>query len=273
MINFAYVAPTKVIFGKDTENAVGSEIKALGFKKVLLHFGGGSAEKSGLLDRVRASLDAAGVGHVSFGGVKPNPRLSLAREGAELAKKEGVDFILAVGGGSVIDSAKCIGYILANPFDVWELFQGARKAEACLPIGCVLTIAAAGSETSNSCVITDERTDNKYAYNDDISRPRFAVMNPELTYSLPEYQTMSGVVDIIMHTLERYMTNDSGDLIDRMSEALSWSASSRTGRSSRTTRAITTPGRKSCGPGACPTTVSPAPAAPATSPATKWSMN
>lgn len=220
MINFTYVAPTKVIFGKDAESKVGGEVKALGFGKVLVHFGGGSAQKSGLLDRVYASLDAAGVKHVSLGGVKPNPRLSLVREGVALCKKEGVQFILAVGGGSVIDSAKGIAYGVANPFDVWDLFKGGKKAEGCLPVGSVLTLAAAGSETSNSTVLTDDANDDKCAYDDDIARPRFAVMNPELTYSLPEYQTMCGVVDILMHTMERYFTNDSGDLVDRMSEAL-----------------------------------------------------
>ncbi len=221
MINFVYYSPTKVIFGKETENQVGKEIKSLGFKKVLVHFGGGSAKKSGLLDRVYASLDGAGVGHVSLGGVQPNPRLGLVREGIELCKKEKVDFILAVGGGSVIDSSKAIAYGIANDGDVWELFENKHPAKACAPIGCILTIAAAGSETSNSCVITDERDMRKRPYNDDLSRPKFAIMNPELTYTLPEYQTMSGVVDIFMHTIERYMTNDKNvDLIDRMSEAL-----------------------------------------------------
>ena len=221
MINFTYYAPTKVVFGKDTESQVGDEIKKLGYKKVLVHFGGGSAKKSGLLDRVYASLDKAGIGHVSLGGVKPNPRLSLVREGIELCKKEGVDFILAVGGGSAIDSAKAIGYGITNEGDVWDLYLAKKTAVACAPIGCVLTIAAAGSETSNSSVITDENGGHKRAYNDDIARPKFAIMNPELTYTLPEYQTMSGVVDILMHTLERYFTNDKKvDLIDRMSEGL-----------------------------------------------------
>ena len=220
MINFTYYAPTKVIFGKDAEKEAGKEVAALGFKKVLVHFGGGSAQKSGLLDRVYKSLDAAGIAHVSLGGVKPNPRLSLVREGIALGKKEQVDFILAVGGGSAIDSAKAIAYGLANDFDVWDLYLAKRKAEACLPVGCVLTIAAAGSETSNSSVITDEDGNHKRPYNDDIARPKFAIMNPELTYTLPEYQTMSGVVDIMMHTMERYFTNDKGELIDRMAEGL-----------------------------------------------------
>ncbi len=221
MINFVYYSPTKVIFGKDTEKQVGKEIKALGFKKVLVHFGGGSAKKSGLLDRVYASLKEAGVDYVSLGGVQPNPRLGLVREGIALCQKEKVDFILAIGGGSAIDSAKAVAYGIANEGDVWELFENKHPAKACAPLGCILTIAAAGSETSNSCVITDERDMRKRPYNDDLARPKFAIMNPELTYTLPEYQTMSGVVDILMHTLERYFTNERNvDLIDRMSEGL-----------------------------------------------------
>ena len=168
-----------------------------------------------------ASLDAAGVAHVGLGGVKPNPRLSLVREGIALAEKEKVDFLLAVGGGSVIDSAKAIAYGITNDGDVWDLYLAKKKAVACAPVGCVLTIAAAGSETSNSSVITDENGNHKRSYNDDIARPKFAIMNPELTYTLPEYQTMSGAVDILMHTIERYFTNDKAvELIDRMSEAL-----------------------------------------------------
>ncbi|MDR2390536.1 MAG: iron-containing alcohol dehydrogenase [Planctomycetota bacterium] len=221
MINFVYYAPTKVIFGKDTETQAGAEIKALGYKKALVHYGGASAKKSGVLDRVLKSLDGAGIGHVELGGVKPNPRLSLVREGIQLAKKENVDFLLAIGGGSAIDSAKGIAYGIAGDGDVWDLYLAKRKAIACAPVGCVLTIAAAGSETSYSSVVTDENGGHKRSYNDDIARPKFAIMNPELTYTLPEYQTMSGVVDILMHTLERYFTNDRQvELIDRMSESL-----------------------------------------------------
>ncbi len=222
MINFVYYSPTKVIFGKDTENEVGAEIRRLGFKKVLVHYGSASAKKSGLLDRVLHSLRKHELESVELGGVKPNPRLSKVREGIALAKENRVDFILAVGGGSVIDSAKAIGYGVANPsVDVWDFYLDKAKAAACLPIGSVLTIAAAGSETSNSSVITDEDGNHKRPYNDDLSRPKFAVMNPELTYSLPTYQTMSGVVDILMHTVERYFTLDKkGELIDRMAEGL-----------------------------------------------------
>lgn len=221
MLNFVFHSPTKVIFGKDTETSVGEEIKSLGYKKVLVHYGSGSAVKSGLIDRIYASLKAQGIAYVSLGGVQPNPVLSLVRQGVELAKKENVDFILAVGGGSVIDSSKAIAYGITHDFDVWDLFEHGKKASACAPLGAVLTIAAAGSETSNSCVITNEDGLKKRSYNDDISRPKFAVMNPELTYTLPEYQTMSGIVDILMHTMERYFTHVKDvELIDRMSEGL-----------------------------------------------------
>ena len=207
MFGFGYYSPTKVIFGKGTENQVGELIKTYGAKKVLIHYGGKSAVKSGLIDRVKASLKASGVAYTELGGVVPNPRLSKVREGIELGKREDVDFILAVGGGSVIDSAKAISYGLAEPQkDVWELFAKKRKAENFLPIASVLTISAAGSETSNSCVITNEETGEKRSYNDDIARPKFAIMNPELTMSLPDYQTESGCADIMMHTMERYFT-------------------------------------------------------------------
>ena len=221
MINFTYYSPTKVIFGKNTECGVGDEIKAWGGKKVLVHFGGASAQKSGLLDRVAKSLAGAGLEYVALGGVKPNPRLSLVRQGIALCKKENVDFLLAVGGGSVIDSAKAIGYGLANDLDVWDLYTQKKTATACAPVGAVLTIAAAGSETSYSSVITNDDDMLKRSYNSDIARPKFAVMNPELTYTLPEYQSMCGVVDILMHTLERYFSNDKNtDLVDRISEGL-----------------------------------------------------
>ncbi|MDR0362306.1 MAG: iron-containing alcohol dehydrogenase [Planctomycetota bacterium] len=221
MINFTYLVSTKVVFGKNTESQVGDEIRALGFKKVLVHFGGESAKKSGLLDRVRKSLIAAGIESVELGGVKPNPRLSLVREGIELCKKNGVDFLLAVGGGSVIDSIKAIGLGLANDGDVWDFYEGVRKPKACIPNGSVLTIAAAGSETSISSVITNEDGWKKMAVDDMVTRPRFAIMNPELTATLPDYQSMCGVTDILMHTMERYFSKEKGtDLIDRMAEGL-----------------------------------------------------
>ena len=208
MNNFVFHTPTKVVFGKGTENEVGALVKAQNCRKVLVHFGGGSAKKSGLLDRIYASLDAAGVAYISLGGVVPNPRLSLVYEGIELCRREGVDFILAVGGGSVIDSSKAIGYGVANDFDVWDLFDRKNTAAACLPVGCVLTIAAAGSEMSDSTVITKDEGELKRGYNNSVCRCKFAVMNPELTYTLPAYQTACGVTDIMMHIMERYFVQD-----------------------------------------------------------------
>lgn len=221
MFNFNYYAPTKVVFGRGTEKEVGNLVKAQGCKKVLIHYGSGSVKRSGLLDRIKASLEAEGIAFTELGGVVPNPRLSLVYEGIRLCRQEGVDFILAVGGGSVIDSSKAIGYGVANEGDVWELYEHTRKASACLPIGAVLTIAAAGSEMSNSSVITKEDGLDKRSYNDDLARPRFAIMNPELTMTLPDYQTACGCTDILMHTMERYFTSGGNmELTDSIAEAL-----------------------------------------------------
>lgn len=221
MNNFEYYTPTKVVFGKGTELEAGALIRGYGCKKVLVHYGGGSVKKSGLLDRICQSLESSGIMYITLGGVVPNPRLSLVYEGIELCKKEGVDFILAVGGGSVIDSAKAIGYGVTNPGDVWDFYDKKREAEACLPIGTILTIAAAGSEMSDSSVITKEEGWIKRGYSSNFSRPRFSVMNPELTMTLPEYQTMSGCVDIMMHTMERYLNRaDNMELTDGISEHL-----------------------------------------------------
>ena len=219
--NFEYFTPTKVVFGKDAEAQTGSLIQAQNCKKVLVHFGGSSAKKSGLLDRVFTSLKTAGIEYVTLGGVVPNPRLSKVYEGIELCKKEKVDFILAVGGGSVIDSAKAIGYGMANECDVWNLYEGKVKATGCLPVGVILTIAAAGSEMSNSSVITNENGWLKRGYSSDYGRCKFAIMNPELTYTLPQYQTESGCTDILMHTMERYFTTErSMEVTDNISEGL-----------------------------------------------------
>lgn len=221
MFNFTYHTPTQVVFGRGAEEHTGALVKAQGCKKVLIHYGGGSVVRSGLLDRVKAALDREGVAYIELGGVVPNPRLSLVYQGIELGRKEGVDFILAVGGGSVIDSSKAIAYGLAEEADVWELYDRARTAKACLPVGVVLTIAAAGSEMSNSSVITKDEGGIKRGYNDDICRPRFAVMNPELTATLPAYQTASGCVDILMHTMERYFTpNGTMNITDALAEGL-----------------------------------------------------
>lgn len=222
MFDFEYYTPTKVLFGKGVENRVGELVKACGSRKTLIHYGGHSAVRSGLIERVELSLKEAGVPFVTLGGVVPNPHLSKVREGIELGKNEGVDFILAVGGGSVIDSSKAIAYGIAEPDkDIWELFSHKRKAKKCLPLGAVLTIAAAGSEMSDSCVITNTETGEKRGCNSNLVRPEFALMNPELTMTLPDYQTESGCVDIMMHTMERYFTQGGNmELTDEIAEGL-----------------------------------------------------
>lgn len=221
MLNFEYYTPTKVVFGRDTENEVGRLVKEQNCRKVLVHYGSGSVVRSGLLDRVYASLDEVGIPYVSLGGVVPNPRLSKVREGIALCEKEAVDFILAVGGGSVIDSAKAIGYGAANDGDVWDFYSRKRVPSACLPLGAILTIAATGSEMSNSSVITNEDGWLKRSHGNNLCRCRFAIMNPMLTCTLPDYQTQSGCVDILMHTLERYLNqSDNMEMTDGISEAL-----------------------------------------------------
>lgn len=221
MAGFTYYTPTKVVFGRETEQQTGELVKAAGAKKVLIHYGSGSVIRSGLLDRVKETLCKEEIEYVELGGVVPNPRLSLVYEGIELAKREGVDFILAVGGGSVIDSAKAIGYGMANEGDVWDFYDRKRTADACVPIGVILTIAATGSEMSDSSVITKEEGWVKRGYNSDLCRPVFAIMNPELTMTLPDYQTACGCADILMHTMERYFTNgDQMEITDSMAEAL-----------------------------------------------------
>lgn len=221
MENFQYYTPTKIIFGRGAEEQTGQLAAEQGCKKVLVHYGGGSVVRSGLLERIYRSLDAVGISYVSLGGVVPNPRLSLVYEGIRLARKEQVDFILAVGGGSVIDSAKAIGYGVANEGDVWDFYEKRRTAKACLPIGVVLTIAAAGSEMSDSSVITKEEGWLKRGYSSNYARARFAVMNPELTMALPKYQTASGCVDIMMHTMERYFNrSENMEMTDGISEHL-----------------------------------------------------
>ena len=222
MFGFTYYTPTKVIFGKETERQAGSLIKAFGGTKVLIHYGSQSAVRSGLIDRVKTSLEEADIPYAELGGVVPNPHLTKVQEGIALCREAGVDFILAVGGGSVIDSAKAIAYGLAEPKeDVWTLYAHTRQAKACLPVGCILTIAAAGSEMSNSSVITNTETGEKRGYNNDISRPKFAIMNPELTMTLPDYQTESGCTDIMMHTMERYFTQGGNmEITDAVAEGL-----------------------------------------------------
>lgn len=202
---------------------IGDILKKENCHKVLIHYGGKSAVASGLIDEVSGYLTDAGIDFVTLGGVVPNPRLSKVREGIELCKKENVDFILAVGGGSVIDSAKAIGYGVANPWtDVWNFYLKTEVPTACLPIGVIPTIAASGSEMSNSSVITNEDGWLKRgAAKCDLCRPKFALMNPKLTYSLPQYQTESGCVDILMHTMERYFVNiETMEMTDSISESL-----------------------------------------------------
>ena len=221
MWNFEYYTPTKVVFGKDTEMQVGGLVLQSGGKKVLLHYGGGSVVKSGLLERVKSALNKENIPFVELGGVVPNPHLSKVYEAVELCKKEQVDFILAIGGGSVIDSAKATALSLANDRDAWEFYSGKAQAESCLPIGAILTIAAAGSEMSNSSVITNSDTLQKRGYVTDLCRPKFAILNPELTYTLSDFQTACGCADILMHAMERYFSKEKEtELRDGISEAL-----------------------------------------------------
>lgn len=222
MDNFIYDTPTRVYFGKKEEENVGKYVAAFGAKKVLVHYGSGSAKKSGLLDKVTAALDAEKIAWVELGGVKANPELPLVRQGIELCRKEGVDFVLAVGGGSVLDSSKAIANGVANPdVDVWDFNLGKAQPKATLKKGCILTLSAAGSEMSNSCVITNPADGDKRGYGSPCNRMNFAIENPELTYSVNAYQTACGIVDIAMHTIERYFCPGSDtQLTDSIAEAV-----------------------------------------------------
>lgn len=227
MQDFTFCSPTKLIVGKDSELAVGKSVKEFGGTKVLVHHSGGHVVKSGLLDRVTNSLREEGIPYVELGGVVPNPRLELVHEGIELCRREKVDFILAVGGGSVIDSSKAIAMGIPYEKDVWEFFiedDGIVHdvPVKSTPIGVVLTIAATGSEASNSCVITKEDEKLKRFCDNDINRPRFAIENPELTMSLPKFQTACSIVDIMSHSFERYFTPEKelNVLSDRLAEAI-----------------------------------------------------
>lgn len=221
MDQFEFYAPTKVYFGKKQETKVGEILEKSDYKKILVHYGGTSARKSGLLDSVCESLEQHGITYCTLGGVVSNPVLSKVREGIELCKKEDIDFILAVGGGSVLDSAKAIGYGVMNEGDVWEYYLGKREPKACLPVGVVLTIAATGSEMSNSSVITNEDGGYKRALNHELGICKFAILDPELTYTLPYYQSESGCTDILMHTMERYFNKvKTLELNDQFAESL-----------------------------------------------------
>ena len=220
MNNFTFYAPTYFAFGKDTENETGKYVKRFGGTKVLIHYGGGSVVRSGLLDRVKKSLDIEGIAYVELGGVQPNPRSGLVYEGIEICKREGIDFILAVGGGSSIDSAKGIAVGALYDGDFWDFYQG-KKVEEALPLGTVLTIAAAGSEGSPDSVVTKEEGMYKRGTSGEALRPKFTIMNPALTQTLPAYQTACGITDIMAHLYERYLTNTKEvEVTDRMIEAL-----------------------------------------------------
>lgn len=221
MNDFNFYTPTQVVFGRGAENRAGELVRQYGGTRALVHYGGGSVKRSGLLDKVKASLELAGVSYVELGGVVPNPRLSKVREGIALCRAEGVDFLLAVGGGSVIDSCKAIGYGLRYDGDVWDFYEKKATPQASMPIGCVLTIAAAGSEMSDSSVITNDESGKKRGVSSNLCRCRFALMNPELTFTLPAYQTASGCTDIISHTMERYFSGpETAEPTDSIAEGL-----------------------------------------------------
>lgn len=221
MKDFNFYAPTRVVFGRESEDRLPELIKQYGGTKVLVHFGGGSARRYGLLDKVEQMLDQAGIAYVELGGVVPNPLLSKVREGISLCRRESVDFILAVGGGSVIDSAKAIAYGVPYEGDVWDFWDGKAVPQSALPVGTMLTIPAAGSEMSSSCVITQDEGMLKRGVNSDLCRCKFAIMNPERTYTLPKYQTAAGATDIMMHTMERYFSKyEDATLTDAIAEAL-----------------------------------------------------
>ena len=220
MNNFTFYSPTYFVFGKDEENNTGKYVKRFGGKKVLIHYGGGSVIRSGLLDRVKASLDAEGIAYVELGGVKPNPRSGLVYQGIELCREQGVDFVLAVGGGSTIDSSKAIAAGAVYEGDFWDYYMG-KPVDKALPVGTVLTIAAAGSEGSPDSVITKEDGMLKRGASGEALRPAFSILNPALTQTLPPYQTAAGITDIMAHLFERYFTNTKDvEVTDRVIEGL-----------------------------------------------------
>ena len=220
MINFQFYSPTEFVFGKDSELRVAHLLKKHSATKVLFHYGGGSIKRSGLYDRVVNTLKENNIPYVESGGVVPNPRLSLVNEGIKIVKENHIDFILAVGGGSVMDSAKAIAIGTKYDGDLWDLYTGTKIKEA-LSVGVIVTIPASGSEASNSSVITNDKLGLKKGTNSDLIRPKFAIMNPELTYTIPNYHAFAGVVDMMSHIFERYLTNTPDvDLTDLMQEAV-----------------------------------------------------
>lgn len=222
MNNFTYIAPTKYVFGRDAEKQVGELASKLGWKKTMIVYGGGSAIRSGLLDRVKASLAASGIKFIELGGIKPNPTDDRVYEGIDLARLEGVDSLLAVGGGSVIDTAKGIGAGVVYDGDFWDFYCGKKEIEKALPVAVVLTIPAAGSEGSGNSVITKTETGVKLSFRtESVLRPLFACLNPELTFTLPPFQTACGICDMMIHIIERYFSPTQGvEVTDRLSEGL-----------------------------------------------------
>lgn len=221
MKNFEFYSPTRVYFGQNEHERIGDILKHYGYKKVLLHYGGGSIKKTGLYDVVTKRLEDSGISYVELGGVQPNPVLGLVKQGIALCRQESVELVLAVGGGSAIDSAKIIAVGAMNDCDPWLFSSHKAVPKAALPIGTILTLSATGSETSASAVITNEQLKLKRGYNSDFHRPLFSILNPELTYTVSPYQTACGIVDIIMHTAERYMTQKGDvEITDRIAESL-----------------------------------------------------
>ena len=221
MDNFQFYSPTEFIFGKETEAQAGEMVKKYGGKKVLLHYGGKSAANSGLLDKVKEALEDSKIEYVELGGVKPNPRDTLIYRGIDICRKEGIDFILSVGGGSCIDSAKAIALGVPYDGDFWDFYGSGKVVQKALPIGTILTIAAAGSEGSGASVVTKEDGWLKRDVSSDLLRPKFSILNPELTCSLPPYQTACGATDIMAHVFERYFTNTKEvEITDRLCEAV-----------------------------------------------------
>ncbi len=210
MINFDFVSPTKIYFGKDREKEIGLILKSAGINKVLFHYGKNSIKKTGLYDMIISSFNKHNIEYYELGGVEPNPKISLVRQGVEIVKSNKIPFILAVGGGSVIDSAKGIAVSAFSGIDIWDYSTQKETVKGALPLGVILTISAAGSELSNSCVLSNPELNLKRGFNSDLIRPKFAVMNPELTYSVGKFQTGCGIVDIMMHTMERYLTDTTG---------------------------------------------------------------
>lgn len=220
MENFEFRNPTRIVFGKGTEAQVGAQVVAAGAKRILLHYGGGSIKSSGLYDRVIASLRSAGVEWLELGGVKPNPRLSLVHQGVKLCKEKKIELVLAVGGGSAIDSGKAIAMGAVTDRDVWDFFAGKAEPTAALPVGTVLTIPAAGSEASTASVVTKDEGLLKRGFNHELIYPRFSILNPELAFTLPPFQVACGAADIMAHLMERYFTTVKAvEFTDRLLEA------------------------------------------------------